>query len=411
MASPRERIVVVGAGDCGTRTALGLRNRGFEGPLVLVGDEPSDPYERPALSKRVLTGETNEAKTIATADELAASAIDWQPGVAAVEVDPDNRRVTLADGSAVDYDRLLLSTGSRARRPPIAGGEHAVSVRSIRDAALLRQQLEDSERMIIIGGGFIGLEVAACAREAGCEVTVVEFAHELMARVVPAPVARVMCDRHLAAGVDLRLGTGVTSWSRDSGTGMHRVGLDDGTGLEAELLVGGVGAVPNTELAASAGLLIDNGIAVNEHLRTSDSAIWAAGDCCSVPHPLYGGRRLRLEAWGNALAQSEVAAENLLGGSAVFIAVPSFWSDQYELTMQVVGLHGAARRHVVRRRRDGHEVHIGLDDDGRVVSASGAAPGTTLARDILIAERLIARRASPAAADLADPDVDLRRLV
>jgi len=352
-----------------------------------------------------------EAKTIATADELAASAIDWRPGVAAVEVDPDNRRVALADGSFVDYDRLLLSTGARARRPPLTGGEHARSVRSISDAVLLRQQLEGSGQMIIIGGGFIGLEVAACAAEAGCEVTVIEFAHELMARVVPAPVARVMNDRHRAAGVDLRLGTGMTSWSYDIDTGMHHVGLDDGTELEAELLVAGVGAIPNTELAASAGLQIDNGIAVDEQLRTSDPAIWAAGDCCSVPHPLYGGRRIRLEAWRNALAQSEVAAENLLGGSVVYDTVPSFWSDQYELTLQVVGLHGAARRHVVRRRRDGHEVHIGLDDDGRVVSVSGAAPGTTLARDILAAERLIAKRATPVPGDLADPDIDLRRLI
>jgi len=403
------QIVIVGSGDCGTRTALTLRELGFDGDLVLVGDEHEEPYERPVLSKGLRAGNDGELRHITTSESLADAGIEWISGTRAVRIDADFRTTILNGGREIRYDRLLLCTGSRARQLPVPGHEETCTVRSATDAAHVRSSLIAGGRVVIIGGGFIGLEVAASAVGWGCEVTVIEFAHELMARVVPIPVAHVLRDRHLAEGVDIRPGVSCVSVERASDTLVAR--LDNGSAVEADLVVVGVGAIPNTELAATAGLPISNGITVDEHLRTGDAAIYAAGDCCSVPHPLYGGSRIRLEAWNNALAQAKVAAVNLLDGSAVYDAVPSFWSDQYDLTMHVRGLHGAATGLVARRRRDGNEIHFGLDDRGRVVCASGVATGNALARDMQLADRLIAQQTTPRASALSDPDIDLRSLL
>jgi 3-phenylpropionate/trans-cinnamate dioxygenase ferredoxin reductase subunit len=404
-----DRVVVVGAGDCGTRVALRLRELGHSGPIVLVGDEGREPYERPPLSKSLLTDEAPELRSITTVAELAERSIEWIGDTAAVRIDPDRRYVELADRRRVSYESLVIATGARPRRPAFPGTGSALSIRSATDALVLRGQLAAGRRIAIIGGGFIGLETAANARASGCEVVVLEFAHQLMARVVPAAIADSIRACHVDHGVDLRLGTGVSRL--DKADGGFLVVPDDGDPVSADVVVAGTGAVPNTDLAATAGLVIADGVAVDSQLRTTDPAIFAAGDCCSVPHPLYDGQRIRIEAWRNAVDQAEVVAQNLLGGDIEFDAVPSFWSDQYDLTVQVVGLHAAAAGEVVRRREDGHLIRFGLDLAGRVVSASGIAPGTTLARDIRRAEQLIAARATPAPVDLSDPDVELRSLL
>lgn len=404
-----DRLVIVGAGDCGTRAALRLRELDPDVQIVLIGDEDDEPYERPALSKSLLTTDDDAPRLIAGAADLAERRIDWWAGSPAVRIDPDAHVITLADGRTAPYDRLLIATGARARQLAIPGADASVSVRSAADARLVRSRLGPDTDVLVVGGGFIGLEVAASARERGSAVAVVEFAHQLMSRVVPSAVGRAIRDRHLAEGVDLRLGVGIDRITTSAGrTTAH---LDDGTTASGDLVVAGIGAIPNTELAATARLPIDNGVAVDEHLRTADPDIFAAGDCCSVPHPLYDGKRVRLEAWQNALAQADLAARNLLGEHAVFDVVPSFWSDQYDLTLQVVGLHAEASAVVVRRRTDGHEVMFGLDVNGRVVSASGVAPGTTLAREMRLAELLIAGRVSPQPTDLSDPSTDLRSLL
>ncbi len=409
MTAEVRQIVIVGSGDCGTRAALGLRELGFDGKVVLVGEEHEEPYERPVLSKGLLAGSDGELRRIATREALAEAGIEWISGTRAVRINSDFRTTTLVEGREIRYDRLLLCTGSRARQLPVPGHQDVYTVRSAADAAQLRSSLVAGARVLVMGGGFIGLEVAASAVGRGCEVTVVEFAHKLMARVVPSPVARVLHDRHVTEGVDMRLGVSCVSVERMNGTLLTY--LDDGSVAEADLVVAGVGAIPNTELAATAGLPISNGIAVDQHLRTADAVIYAAGDCCSVPHPLYGGSRIRLESWNNALAQAKVAAINLLDGSAGYDAVPSFWSDQYDLTLHVKGLHGAATRLVSRRRRDGNEVHFGIDDQGRVVCASCVATGNALGREMLLADRLIAQQATPPAPALSDPDTDLRSLL
>jgi 3-phenylpropionate/trans-cinnamate dioxygenase ferredoxin reductase component len=401
------RIVIVGAGECGTRTALRLRQLGFDGELTLIGNETHLPYERPTLSKAVLTGANPPALT--SVDDLKTNNISWHTSSAVTSIDRDQRHVALSDGKTIPYDRLLLATGSRARMPAVDDPTAVLTLRSLADANLLRERLHSKARLLVIGGGFIGLEVAASACSLDCEVTVVEFAHRLMSRVVPARVASVLQERHLEAGVDLRCGIAIDELEAKGGS--LRVLLSDGTTLSADVAVGGVGAIPNVELASLAGLTITNGIAVNEQLQTSDPNIFAAGDCCSFPHPLYGGERIRLEAWRNALEHAEIAAQNLLGGTVVCDAVPWFWSEQYELGLQIAGLHAAADYEIVRTRDDGTEIRFGLDTTGRLVSASGVAEGTGIARDIRVAEMLIARRLTPSPTILANPSIGLRELL
>lgn len=403
------RIVVVGAGDCGARVALRLRELGFDGDVTLIGNDPNAPYERPALSKEVLVDDETSPRSILDEVGLDEWDITWRRGERAARLDIDRRLVELEGGTGIRYDRLVIATGARARPAAVPGPNVITTLRSFDDAVALRTRLEPGVRLLVIGGGFIGLEVAASARTRGCEVTVIEFAHRLMTRVVPAAVAEVFHRRHLAEGVDLRCGVGVERIDRaNGGLAAH---LSDGSAVGADVVVAGIGAIPNTELAATAGLAISNGVAVDGHLRTADPNVYAAGDCCSVPHPLFDGRRVRLEAWRSALAQAEVAATNLLDGDAVFDAVPWFWSDQYDLGMQIAGLHDAATIDVARRRDDGIELHFGLGPDGRLVSASGVGVGTAVARDIRVAEMLIAERATPAATDLSDPSCNLRSLL
>ena len=413
MPNPRSdravrRVVIVGTGDCGARVALRLRDHGFDGDVILVGDETDAPYERPALSKAVLAFESANPTPIASAQQLAELNITWRSGTKAVSIDRTLRRLELDTGDAIAYDRLVLATGARARRSPVPGADIAHSLRSFRDAVALREKLFDGARLLIIGGGFVGLEAAATAIERGCAVTVVEFAQTLMSRVVPNAVAEHIQIRHLAAGCDLRLGIGVEHL-QPMEEGFTAV-FSDGSRQQFDVGLVGIGAIPNTELAATARLSIANGIAVDDRLRTSDPDIFAAGDCCSVPHPLYNGARLRIEAWQNAVTQAEVVAENVLGGVRVYDAVPAFWSDQYDLRLQIVGLHSFAVREVTRRRADGAELLFGIDSTGRVVSASGVAPGTAIARDMSAAGAIIAGRAPVHPADLSDASVDLRSL-
>jgi 3-phenylpropionate/trans-cinnamate dioxygenase ferredoxin reductase subunit len=384
MTSPG--MVIVGAGECGTRAAFALREAGWTGPVTLVGAEPTLPYERPPLSK------TWTLRPICDDDALRAAGITLLTGVSVVDLDPAAHRVTLSDGRSLGYRALLLATGARARRLPFAGVH---LLRTHADATALRDRLEPGTRVGVVGGGFIGLELAAAARALGCAVTVVEAAPRVLGRAVPAPVAAVLADRHRAAGVDLRCGVGVTAADL----------------TRFDVVVAGVGAEPETGLAAAAGIALsaDGGIAVDARFATSAPDVYAAGDCCSYPHPLYG--RIRLESWRAAQEHGTAAAGAMLGGGATYANVPWFWSDQYELGLQVVGLVGAASREVLRERADGVLVWFGLDADGRLVAAAGVGPGTSVARDIKVADMLIARRATPAAEALADPGVTLKALL
>jgi 3-phenylpropionate/trans-cinnamate dioxygenase ferredoxin reductase component len=404
-----ERIVVVGAGECGAATAVGLRSNGFQGAVTLLGDEVTAPYERPPLSKQMLTGaESTGAKIVLTAERCAALGISFVGDAKVRRIDGAERVAVLSDGEQIHYDRLVLTTGARVRPLAVPGGDVALMLRTIDDAIILRSRLQPGARVVVIGGGLIGLELAASATQLGCTVTVVEAAERAMARGVPARLAEILTARHAAEGVAVLCGASVEQVDTSGST--HVVVLTNGSTINCDLVVAGVGVVPNVELAAHAGLRIDNGIRVDAELRTSDPHIFAAGDCCSFPHRLFGGRRMRLETWRNAYDQAKVAAQTVLGRPAVYDAVPWFWSDQYDLGLQVAGMPDEADRSIVRTRRDGGVVEFGLAADGRIVSAAGLGPGTSVARDVRGAELLIANEIEPDPIALADPDVTLKSL-
>ncbi|AZO10298.1 MULTISPECIES: FAD-dependent oxidoreductase [unclassified Mesorhizobium] len=403
-------MVVIGAGECGGRAALTLRDLGCEGPVTLVGDEPHLPYERPPLSKEAMTGEAPAIKAIASDEILAERSIRHLHSVRAVGIDRAAHLVTLSDGSSLPYDKLLLATGSVPRRLPMPGlGGRCVYLRTFNDALAIRAHLRAGNRVAIIGGGFIGLELAASSRKLGATVSVIEAQPRILMRGVPADIAEIIHQAHEAEGVKILTGQGITAIA-DDGTQV-RITLADGQQIVADLAVIGIGAVPVTALAAEAGLAIDNGIAVDRQLRTADPDIFAAGDCCSFPLAIYGGRRVRLEAWRNAQEQGALAARNMLGANEDHAAVPWFWSDQYGLTLQIAGLSDEGRSIVRRDLDDDAFILFHLAEDGRLVAASGIGPGNAVARDIRLGEMLIAKRAKPAPEALGSQTVKLKSLL
>lgn len=403
-------MVIIGAGECGGRAALALRDLGFEGPVALVGDEPHLPYERPPLSKEAMTGEAPAIKAIASDAFFAERSIRHIHSVRAVAIDRGAHVVRLSDGSSLPYEKLLLATGSVPRKLSMPGlGGRCVYLRTFNDALAIRAHLSAGNRVAIIGGGFIGLELAASARKLGAIVTVIEAQPRILMRGVPAEIAEIIHKAHETEGVAIRTGQGIAAIDDDGAE--VGITLADGRKVIADLTVIGIGAVPVTALAAESGLTIDNGIAVDEHLRTADPDIFAAGDCCSFPLAVYGGRRVRLEAWRNAQEQGALAAKNMLGADAAHAAVPWFWSDQYGLTLQIAGLSDEGKSIVRRDLDDGAFILFHLAEDGRLVAASGIGPGNSVARDIRLAEMLIAKRASPAPEALGSQAVKLKSLL
>lgn len=402
--------MIIGAGECGGRAALALRDLGYEGPVTLVGDEPHLPYERPPLSKEAMTGEAPAIKAIATDALFAERSIRHIHSVRAVAIDRAAHAVRLSDGSSLAYGKLLLATGSVPRKLPMPGlGPRCIYLRTFDDALAIRAHLGAGNRVAIIGGGFIGLELAAAARKLGATVTVIEAQLRILMRGVPAEIAEIIRKAHEAEGVSIRAGQGIAAIA---GEGAEvGITLADGQKIVADLMVIGIGAMPVTALATEAGLTIDNGIAVDDRLQTEDPDIFAAGDCCSFPLAIYGGRRVRLEAWRNAQEQGALAARNMLGADEAHAAVPWFWSDQYGLTLQIAGLSDEGRTSVRRDLDDDAFILFHLAEDGRLVAASGIGPGNAVARDIRLAEMLIAKRASPAPEALGSQTVKLKSLL
>jgi 3-phenylpropionate/trans-cinnamate dioxygenase ferredoxin reductase subunit len=404
-------MVIVGAGECGGRAALTLRDLGYAGRITLVGDEPHHPYERPPLSKDVLTAdEVLLPKWVGAPDRFAELGIDCIHETTAVAIDRQAKTVHLSDGSQLPYDKLLLATGAVPRRLPFAPPSGRVAyLRNYADAMLIRAHLKPDSHVAIIGGGFIGLELAASARRRGADVTVIEAQPRILMRGVPEPIAQVIAERHVAEGVTLTCGRGLKGIVEEPGKVV--IELADGETISADCVVIGIGAQPVTGLAEAAGLVLDNGISVDERLTTSDPDIFAAGDCCSFPLAIYGGRRVRLESWRNAQEQGMLAAKNMLGAGEAISSVPWFWSDQHELTLQVAGLAEGAATTVRRDLGGGAFILFHLADDGRLLSASGIGTGNAVARDIRLAEMLIAKGARPAPEQLAQPEVKLKALL
>ncbi len=333
-----DRIVIVGAGAAGLKAAQTLRDEGYRGSLTLVGDDPERPYQRPPLSKGYLMGdEERDSVFFESPDWFAEHDVELRTGTSVAALEPESGEVVLSDGGRLAYDRLLLATGSRARVPQMDGASlpGALTLRTLDDADALQSLLPTAERLVIVGGGWIGLEVAAAARAAGVEVTVLESAELPLLGVLGPRVAQIFADLHRKHGVDLRCGVQVRS-ILGSADGVSSVELADGTVIGADLVVLAVGAVPNTRLAEAAGLDVDGGIVADETLRTSDPRIWAAGDVAAAWHPVLQ-QRLRVEHIENALAQGPAAARAMLGSRTPYDTLPLFYTDQYELGMEYIG--------------------------------------------------------------------------
>jgi 3-phenylpropionate/trans-cinnamate dioxygenase ferredoxin reductase component len=409
-------MLIVGAGEAGARAALALRENGWTGPVTLVGDESHPPYERPPLSKAVMQDAAEPVPTsILTSERVAALGITLLSGHRVTHIDRAARLVALEDGRTLPYGKLLLATGAFPRRLPVGGASAGIDpgqllyLRNFSDALALRARLGSSGHLVLIGGGFIGLEIAASARARGMAVTLLEGAPRILQRGVPEAAARLIAERHRAAGV--RIVTDARIVAIETVGDGHVVLLGDGSRIEADAVVAGIGAHPNTGLAEASGLAVENGIAVDATLRTEDPDIFAAGDCCSFPHPLYDGRRIRLEAWRNAQDQGTVAARNMLGERETYAAVPWFWSDQYDLCLQTAGLADGTAHLVTRDLGEGAALWFHLDAQGRLISASGVGPLGKVAREIRLAELLIAARAHPDPDSLAASAVKLKTLL
>jgi 3-phenylpropionate/trans-cinnamate dioxygenase ferredoxin reductase component len=404
-------MVIIGAGQCGARAAQALRENGWDGAITLLGDEGRLPYERPPLSKSVLLGQkTTQACALHDEAFYASHGIDLRTDAPATAIRREDSLVTLADGSSVPYRRLLVATGGVARTLSVPGGTlHGVhTLRNAADAEALKPILAPGRRIVVVGAGFIGLEVAASAVARGCVVTVIEVAPCALARAVPEPVADWLIERHRERGVEIRFCARLAAVLGDHE--VHGVQLDDGTVIDCDAVIAGIGIAPRVSLAQKAGLEIADGIVTDAMLRTSDSSIFAAGDVCAFIHPVFG-RRVRLECWKNAEDHARTAARNMLGHEEPCAGAPWFWSDQYDITLQIAGLPAFGTTTVVREAGAGSRVYFALDDEGVLVGASGVGTLGGIAKDIRVAQVLIVRHARVAPARLADSATKLRALL
>ncbi len=344
------RVVIVGAGQAGAALAARLRALGHQGPLTMIGEEPAPPYQRPPLSKAYLLGEMEEERLWLRAPGFwAENGIDLRLGQRVTAIDRAARTVT-AGGEVIPYDHLCLTTGSTPRRLPAAiGGDLAGvhTVRTLADVDAMRPDFAPGKRAVIVGGGYIGLEAAAVACKLGVEATVIEMAPRILQRVASPETSAHVRALHRAHGVTILEETGLDRILGDTRVTAAR--LKDGRELPADFVIVGVGITPNDALARDAGLTLDNGIATNDLGQTSDPHIWSAGDCASFPHK---GTRIRLESVGNAIDQAEAVAANILGAETPYQAKPWFWSDQFDLKLQIAGLNTGYDR-VVTRPGDG----------------------------------------------------------
>ncbi len=361
-------FLIVGGGLAAAKGAEGLRAAGFSGEIVLVGAERERPYERPPLSKGYLAGSDERQSVFAhPPDWYSDNGVDLVLGSAVTAVDVDAHTVATADRQ-FSYDKLLIATGAAPRRPQFVRGGDAVGyLRTIEDSDRIKAAMRPGHRIVIIGGGWIGLEVASAARTAGCEVIVLEALERPLLRVLGPEVAEVFAGLHTSHGVDLRTGVSVSAVEEVGQGAVVRLG--DGSSVAADFVVVGVGAQPNTALAEAAGLKVDNGIVVDEHLRASHPDVFAAGDVANAYHPRLG-RQLRVEHWDNAIEQGQAAARNMLGAGEPYDRLPYFFTDQYDFGMEYVGHVGP----------DGYdEVVLRGDVDGRVFTAFWVRGGAVVA--------------------------------
>ena len=403
-----QTFVIVGAGHAGGRAAQALRAAGFEGRLVLVGEEAFIPYERPPLSKELLTTDAGLEKAQLNPESFYVEKnIELIRNVRGESIDPKAHTVGLSDGRTIRYHKLMLTTGARVRRLTLPGadlpGVHYI--RDFNDTLEIREIMKKGGRVAVIGGGFIGLEAAASARQRGCDVTVLEMADRLMGRAVAPEIGGFFADYHRKRGVDLRLGVKI---ERIEGDGRaERVVLAGGEAIGCVLVIVGVGIVPNVEIAQAAGLAVENGIRVDEFGRTSDPDIYAAGDVANLPLKSLGGRRVRLESYQNAQNTAMAVARNMLGEPKEVGETPWVWSDQYDLNLQMVGMPEKWSRLVYRGKvEDGRFTVFYLDETNRIVGVNTVNNG----RERTLSQRLMEAGQPVDPVKLADVTLRLNKL-
>ncbi len=402
--------VVIGAGHGGSELAVSLRSQGWSGRIVLIGDEPDAPYHRPPLSKAYLAGEIGDQALLIRASEVyERSQVECRFGVRVESIDRSRRTVVLSDGTELGYTKLALATGGRANSLPASilpqSCENVHRLYSRRDAQRIRSQLLPGARMVVIGAGYIGLEIAASALKLGLQVTVLERLDRVLARVTAPEVSAFFRQVHREAGVDLRLNVSVEALEIDQGK-VRGVRINDGTVLPADLVVVGIGQTPNTSLAEACGLDVDNGVLVDELTQTSDPDIVAIGDCSNHPSAVYQ-RRLLLASVPNALEQARTAAATLCGKRQPYNSVPWFWSDQYDLQFKIVGLSQGYDRVVIRGNPATRSFAAFYLKGSRVLGADTVNRPS----EFMLAKRLVAGRIEVNPEELADESFELKSLI
>ena len=400
-------IVIVGGGHAAGQAAASLRQEGYAGRIVVLGEEPHPPYQRPPLSKQYLAGEYGLEKVHLRPPRFYESKdIEVRCGVRVEGVDAKASTVICADGESICYEKLLLATGARARTLAIAGSDLAGihTLRTIADVDAIREQFKPGRRIAIVGGGYIGLEVAAVAVGHGLQATVLEMEERILKRVATEWTSAFYARCHAESGVDIRCGAEVRAFEGE-GDQLCAVVCGDGERVEADLAIVGVGIEPNVELAREAGLRCDDGIVVDEYTRTSDPNVHAVGDCANHPNPLLE-RRLRLESVPNAMEQSRVAAANLAGQRKPYAAVPWFWSDQYDMKLQMAGFPREDDDCVMRGEARARQFARFYFRSGKLA----AAEAVNCAREFMAARQLIGKTVA-GFERLADPATDLKAVL
>jgi 3-phenylpropionate/trans-cinnamate dioxygenase ferredoxin reductase subunit len=412
-------VVIVGAGQAGFQVAASLRMEGYEGPIALIGDEPSLPYQRPPLSKDFMAGKQDIERTALRPLAFYQShRIDLVTGVKVTGIDRVGRSVSLASdgglGRSLHYEALVLAVGARNRTLPVKGAEldGICYLRTDAEAVEIRQRLERARDIVVIGGGFIGLELAAAARTLGKSVRVIEVQPRLMPRVVSGILSDFYRDLHNSQGVEISLGVAVSEIAGHQGK-VSEVILGDGSRCPADLVLVGIGVVPNIELARDAGLGVANGIVVDEYLRTEDQSIYAIGDCADHPNPFAnpfanpsGGGRARIESVQNAVDQAKCIATAMVGRAENYRAVPWFWTDQFDIKLQMAGLSGGHSQVVTRGELESRKFSVFYFRDGRLAAVDSVnRPG-----DHLAGRKLLGAGTGITPEQAADPSVDLKAL-
>jgi 3-phenylpropionate/trans-cinnamate dioxygenase ferredoxin reductase component len=401
-----QRVVIVGGGLAAAKTAEALRDEGYTGAIVLFAAEKHLPYERPPLSKAYLKGEQSaEDGQVQPESWYADHDVDLRLGTAVTSVDAEAHEVVASDGSRTAYDKLVLATGASPRRSDLPGADlgGVLYLRTVEDSTRLREAFQPGANVVMVGGGWIGLEAASAAREAAAKVTVLEMAEQPLLAVVGPKLGASFADLHREHGVDLR--TGVTIAAIEPAADSHKVGavrLGDGTSVPADVVLVGIGAIPNTDLAATAGLELDNGVVVDAQGRSSDPDIFAVGDIANAETPALG-QRIRVEHWANALDRPPTVAKGVLGKPGDFDKLPFFYSDQYDLGLEYSGLGGREDDIVIRGDLDGRE-YIAFWLDADRVTAGMNVNVWDVQDDI---QTLIASRDAVDREKLADADVPL----